>query len=32
MNSMLDLISLTPKISVFLVHNFLEGLMQKGRL
>ena len=32
MDSMLNLSSLTPKISAFLVQYFLEGLMQKGLL
>ena len=32
MDSMLNLVSLTPKISVFLVQYFLEDLMQKGLL
>ena len=32
MNSMLNLISVTPSVSVFLVQYFLEGLMQKELL
>ena len=32
MDSMLNLVSLTPKIFAFLVQYFLEDLMQKGLL
>ena len=32
MDLLLNLISLTPKISAFLVQYFLEGLMQKELL